>query len=225
MLSVVNNYFPDSITLAELEKRVTKRLKKMDIEPHNTLLALSTCSDEIERRIEKKFSEKWNLGFWCGGLSGQYFIGPTGTSAMIHHIPDSGNLLLIYCSHVGVTRRGKIGMVERRGMKKPTTCCGAAIGAYESQAPIDNDDQENYVKSIIAQNKSKFTDNEQQNMIMLPNIIQKQIRADVMALLADYPNVKVILVGGININTKKEDFFKLKDFGMLYNGEYRPLKF
>lgn len=222
----VQEYFPGAISLKKLEKNVTKVLKKYGIEPKNTLLSISSCADELERRLEKQFDEKWHLGFLFGGLSGFAFVaqGETGLYAALSHSPTGGNLLLIYCSHVGVSEEGIVGKVERRGIKHPDNCCGANIAAYNDKHQIPGDYQENYVKRKVNKHRHEFTHNEQQNMIELPNIIRHEIKKDIMDLLDESKTeTPVILLGGININTKNKDYFVVYQFGIYSNGKFKDL--
>lgn len=221
---IVTKYFPTAISLKKLEKRVTKVLKKLGITPNNTLLSVSSCADELERRLEKQFDEKWHLGFLYGGLAGYPFVVKTGMHAALHHVPTGGNLLLIYCSHVGVSEKGVVGKVERRGIAEPDNCCGAAIHAYKHKNPQLDDYQENYVIKTVNKHRNKFTRNEQKNMIELPNIIRHEIKKDIMNLI-DEANSKVpiVLLGGIEINTKYKDYYQVYQFGIWKNGKFIDL--
>lgn len=50
-----------------------------------------------------------------GGLGGIPFAGKTGFQAFASHVPDGGNLLILFGPHVGIDKLGKLGFVERRG--------------------------------------------------------------------------------------------------------------
>lgn len=215
-MTKVKKYFPGALTLAQLEKKVTKILKKYGIIPENTLLCFSTCADEIENKIERQFDKVWNYGFAGGGLAGFFFTQRTGFDAALAHVPDHGNMLLVYCSHVGITKKGKLGYVERRGMKNPSTCCGAAIGAYHGGEKRENDHQQNYIIDVVDQYRDQFRENEQENMVILSTIIAKQIQED---LEIPKTNIPIVLLGGININTKGEDYFQVQQFEIIKNGK------
>lgn len=49
--------------------------------------------------------------------------------AMSAHIPDDGSCLIVYGPHVGVSKGGVVGKVERRGIELVDNCCGSAIAA------------------------------------------------------------------------------------------------
>ena len=52
--------FPGALSLNQLEQRVARILSERNIVPENTLLSISSCSDEIEERLERVFDKKWN---------------------------------------------------------------------------------------------------------------------------------------------------------------------
>ncbi|KAL7457367.1 hypothetical protein ACHAXS_000399, partial [Conticribra weissflogii] len=45
------------------------------------------------------------------------------------HIPDNGFCLVVHGPHVGITKDGLIGKVERPGIALVDNCCGSAIAA------------------------------------------------------------------------------------------------
>ena len=75
-------------------------------------------------------AQRWGESFPLGGLAGIPFTGKTGWGAFTHHVPAQGNILAMYGPHVGITKDGEVGKINRPGMDKPTTACGASIGAF-----------------------------------------------------------------------------------------------
>jgi hypothetical protein len=73
----------------------------------------------------------WGHVFNLGGIAGIPFVGKTGFTAFSHHVPDDGNLFVLYAPHVGMSPQGEVGKMLRDGQNKLTTNCGAAIAAYE----------------------------------------------------------------------------------------------
>jgi hypothetical protein len=126
---LVQSKFPGAISNKELATRVTGLLEEKGFSPANTLLATSVCADELARELEDEFVVIYGTNFNLGGLSGFPFAGNTGWGAMSAHVPDNGFCLTIHGPHVGITKDGLIGKVERSGIALVDTCCGSAVAA------------------------------------------------------------------------------------------------
>ena len=74
----------------------------------------------------------WGEAFTLGGLGGVPFAGKSGVRAYLHHVPDSGRLLILFAPHVGVDGTGKVGDLHRFGQEGLATACGAAVGAFKA---------------------------------------------------------------------------------------------
>jgi len=225
----VRHHFPKAVPLDKLVRVVSSVLREHHVYPKNTLLAVSTCVDELERRLERAFSAEWNPAFMFGGLAGYPFAGLVGMIACLDHVPENGNLLLVYASHVGIDKDGTVGYVERRGIEHVETCCGSAIAAYhnrkdegEKNCDIEHF-QQNYVNSVIHRNQSSFDDDFEKDMVKLPKVVRKQIFRNIQRILPQSDEIPIILLGGININTEKHDYFQLSDFIIYRNGERHNL--
>jgi hypothetical protein len=126
---LVKSNFPGALTNSELATRVVGLLGEKGFTPDNTLLATSVCADELARELEDEFVDIYGTNFNLGGLSGFPFAGNTGWGAMSAHVPDDGYCLTIHGPHVGITKDGVIGKVERSGIALVDSCCGSAIAA------------------------------------------------------------------------------------------------
>mmetsp|Transcript_17361 Transcript_17361/g.28183 ORF Transcript_17361/g.28183 Transcript_17361/m.28183 type:complete len:316 (-) Transcript_17361:240-1187(-) len=126
---MVKKNFPGAISNKELATRVVELLDEKGFTPDNTLLATSVCADELARVLEDEFVDIYGTNFNLGGLSGFPFAGNTGWGAMSAHVPDNGYCLTIHGPHVGITKDGVIGKVERSGIALVDNCCGSAIAA------------------------------------------------------------------------------------------------
>lgn len=132
----------------------------------NTVFTQSSCPDELnhsdfDEDISLLMRQRWGEVFHLGGLAGVPFTGNTGWAAFSHHVPDGGNIFVLFAPHVGLTADGVVGKVHRPGMHHgPTTACGSAIGAYSAlkaddtaaSAPSGNmlDYQQEYVTYALA---------------------------------------------------------------------------
>jgi hypothetical protein len=101
----------------------------------NTLFAHSVCPDEINHDdgdITDELRDHFNGHFSLGGLAGIPFAGQTGFGAFAAHVPDGGNIFILFAPHCAVSEDGKVGYYHRNGQAEVSTACGAAIGAYKS---------------------------------------------------------------------------------------------
>ncbi len=92
--------------------RSSKILENLGFTPENTLFGSSICPDEINNELgdlANLLYSKWGEEFPMGGLAGIPFVGPTGYNAFSHHVPENGNILLLFGPHVSISSKGKIG--------------------------------------------------------------------------------------------------------------------
>ena len=99
------------------------------ITPLYLLFYATQNSDELARNLDDDLNKIYGHNFNLGGLSGFPFAGNTGFGAMSAHVPDNGYCLLVHGPHVGITKDGVIGKVERSGIALVDNCCGSAIAA------------------------------------------------------------------------------------------------
>jgi len=130
-----NKVFPTALLSSDLDATVASTLAKRGFAATNTLFAHSVCSDEVNNKDEQLVAlmvTRWGEGFSLGGLAGIPFAGKSGFRAYLHHVPDSGKLLVMFAPHVGIDANGRIGALERDGQSAVSKACGAAIGAYKA---------------------------------------------------------------------------------------------
>jgi len=128
-------HFPTAKPMKDMESMVFDVLSSMGVEASNTLLAESSCPDELNHDsfssdLFDMMGNRWGEVFHLGGLAGIPFTGQAGWNAFNHHVPDNGNILVVYAPHVGLTKDGVVGKVHRPGQDHSTSACGAAVGAY-----------------------------------------------------------------------------------------------
>ena len=107
--------------------------RSLGMEKGNTLFAHSVCPDEINHDdgdITDCLRDHFEGVFSLGGLAGIPFSGKTGFAAYASHVPDEGNIFVLFAPHVAISEEGNIGYYHRRGQTELTSACGAAIGAY-----------------------------------------------------------------------------------------------
>ena len=136
----IRTFFPGSVPNSVVQARVVKKLKDRGYTPLNTILGSSLCSDEIDstalslvRDLQNTLTLQKDGGvFNLGGLGGVPFVGKSGFGAFLSHVPSDGRVVILYGPHVGISNEGVVGKVERVGIEKPSTSCGAGIGAYKA---------------------------------------------------------------------------------------------
>ena len=85
--------------------------------------------------MAKLFAQYWGFNgtyFPLGGIGGAPFVGKTGFGAFSGHVPDNGNVILLFGPHIGISKDGQLGKYLRNGQSCKSTACGTVIGAYRS---------------------------------------------------------------------------------------------
>jgi hypothetical protein len=221
----VEIFFPGAISNLDLATKVVTILSEKGFTADNTLLATSLCCDELARRLEDDFVKIYGNNFNLGGLSGFPFAGNTGFGAMAAHIPDDGSCLIIYGPHVGISKMGVVGKVERSGIKLVDTCCGSAVAASNYLQGITDggatittkiqsftDFQQGAVQELILPHGKRLS-NAGNRMVELPyalydsqDILMQEI---VKKGAAGAKKNGIALLGGLQINTGPDtlDYF------------------
>ena len=132
---VQQRLFPTAMLSSDLDEAIFRSLSPRGFTSDNTLLAHSVCSDEVNDRDEELVDlmvSRWGEGFSLGGLAGLPFAGKSGFRAFLHHVPNSGRLLVLFAPHVGIDAAGRVGSLQRDGQADVSKACGAAVGAYKA---------------------------------------------------------------------------------------------
>jgi hypothetical protein len=124
---VISRAVANACPIPEVLRRTRSWLSMHSFTPENTLFANGTCRDEINSSVVKCFADHWGEQFDLAGLGGYPSAGLTGFDAYAHHVPDGGNLLVLYGPHIGVTAEGVLGIVRRSGMAHDSASCGALL--------------------------------------------------------------------------------------------------
>jgi len=101
----------------------------------NTLYGQSLGADEVNHvagELVDQMRHCWGHVFNLGGVGGIPFVGKTGFTAFSHHVPDNGNLLILYGPNIGVSPQGELGKLLRDGQTSLSSTCSSAIDAYEA---------------------------------------------------------------------------------------------
>jgi hypothetical protein len=140
--------------LAPLEDFVTWSewaLARVGFRPSNALALVALCRDELMSEALELIEGTWGRAFQLGSLAGLVLAGRTGLRAALAHVPgeDGRHRFVVFClPHVGVDADGRVGSVQRRGMYRTSTACGALAAVQarlvngESPGAVDPDDVE-----------------------------------------------------------------------------------
>ena len=221
---LVRANFPGALNNKELATRVIGLLEEKGFTPENTLMATSVCADELTRKLDDEFVDVYGTNFNLGGLSGFPFAGNTGWGAMSAHVPDDGYCLTIHGPHVGITKDGVIGKVERSGIALVDSCCGSAIAASRYlQAITDgtaginpkiqsfSDFQQGAVQELILPFGQRLAraDNRMRELPYALYDSQDILVRDIISSRSGGIKSGLALLGGIQINTSPDtlDYF------------------
>jgi len=227
MESKVTEAFPKAMTNADLVSKVTGALKEYGY-GETSLVATSLCCDEVNRVLEKDFSEHYTDNFSMGGLAGFPFGGVVSFGAMAHHIPDDGSCLIVFGPHVGIDSDGNVGSVNRRGRAAPGACCGSACAAmghvgcvHKGEAepsPVsvysDPVNQQQALVGHLLMPYAEDLEKAENPMIQLPLSLYDAQKKMMDAIVAGgcqevAGDGKIALLGGVQINTPdpESDYF------------------
>jgi len=175
----------------------------------NTIYAASLCADEIN-------SDKGHLGrlltqyyygrvFPLGGIGGAPYGGKTGFAAFSHHVPDGGNVFVLFGPHIGFSPDGEPGKFLRNGQKALSTSCGALCAAYSQcssgSMPADKKDMEqSWLREKLGP-KCQHIKEASNPMVELALQAYKVIEEEILSIVnTDFGTGNLVLLGGIQIN-------------------------
>lgn len=231
----MHKYFAGSLPSRAVVERVEEALRPFSMTTQNTIYAEATCSDEINhepRRLGAMFTDVWGSVFPMGGIGGFPYGGQAALGAFSGHVPDGGNMFLLYGPHVGVSESGEVGVVLRTGQTHCTTACGALMGIYKNclngVTPgnySDLDAQARFIHEALDERLEEISGAESPEA-MLPRVAFDVAHEQVMEMTK---NMKLgsgylVMLGGIQINTpdNMQDQFLPMHFSI--QSKYMPRK-
>jgi len=212
--TALHQHFPGAMPGVALHCRTAAILgaEKYGFTGDNTLFGVSICPDEINQQIGELadlMKNHWGEVFPLGGISGAPFVGTTGFSAFSHHVPDDGNIVILFGPHVGITEEGDIGQYLREGQSHSSSACGAVIGAYNAccagcgaaSEVNDTDMQMDWIKAQL-QPHIENVKGQSNPMAALAFQAYEMVRNKLEKIVdTKFGNGKLVLIGGIQINT------------------------
>ena len=125
-------------------------LARVGFRPSNCLALVDVCRDELMSGFQESVARVWGRPFEIGSLAAMVLVGTTGLRAALSHVPgeDGRHRFVVFVfPHIGIDE-GVIGRVQRRGLSRASTACGALAGfreqlmAGEGDFALDTDDVE-----------------------------------------------------------------------------------
>ena len=224
MYTTISEHFSSAQSITDLKTQLVTELVKRNYKLQSVLWGTSFCSDEVNNLFSPFYDLFAGPGpFHLGGISGLPFSGITGMNAFLSHVPTHGAAMILYGPHIGVSRDGTFGQVQRQNQSSPTTCCGSLVAAIESLKhsdlkPMDNllDYQQARVQQHLYQHRDEIL--EHSNPIRkATNLTYEAIHHKLLKIIDEIKkrrqHFELILVGGVVINTDWtiEDYFDLRN--------------
>ncbi|WP_343616940.1 hypothetical protein [Flavobacterium sp.] len=236
-LEIIRKYYPNALTTIDFINKIIDYVEEnLDLEPGQIMYADSICSDDVNS-IQYPVRANEFLGpFKMGGLDGFPFTGLTGMQAFASHVPDDGAVFIYYGPHIGISKEGKIGEINRFGQMHASSCCGAAHGALSKLQNNDiqpghiteMDYQMNTIEQILYHQKDKIL-NAEIPLYETTEIIYESIdkRIEELVSATQYNCRYIILVGAVLINSDSDigSFSSAKKFDVIHlkNGKRENL--
>ena len=142
---------PDAVPIDDFVTWSEWALARVGFRPSNALALVGVCRDELMEEFERAVAATWGRPFDVGALAGLVLVGRTGLSAALSHVPgeDGRHRFAAFCfPHIGIDADGTVGRVQRRGMLRASSACGALasfraeLEQGEPALGLDSDDIE-----------------------------------------------------------------------------------
>jgi len=222
-VQTVRKCFPGALEAEEVARRSKRFLvRQYQFTAENTIYGESTCPDEInhmECSLGSYLQQDWGECFQMGGIGGCPYVGKTGYDALINHVPDDGNVVIMFGPHVGISPNGEVGKYSRVGQAKLSTACGAAIAAYNAGKAGDTSDQgdQDIQQSMLKRKLGKQAGEIAKSKVPMAELAKRAynlVEEMIMEFAEPTDGFKhLVLIGGIQINMPephKEYFLPLK---------------
>ena len=143
-----------------------------------------------------------------GGLGGAPFVGKTGFGAFSGHVPDNGNVVILFGPHIAISESGELGAYQRIGQREMSHACGAVLGAYEqckhSSSKDDESDnldmQQAWLRKQVRKEIRKIKKHKeplQALMLVAYEAVKEKL---LKCVNTSFGTGKLVLIGGIQLN-------------------------
>lgn len=134
-LEVASGLFDETVSVEDFVTWSEWALARVGFRPSNCLALVDVCRDELMSGFDESVARVWGRPFEIGSLAALVFLGRTGVQAALSHVPgeDGRHRFVVFClPHLGIDEDGAVGRVQRRGMHRGSSACGALV-AFRSQ--------------------------------------------------------------------------------------------
>lgn len=213
-LKTIRKYYPNALTTEDTVNRLLDVIEEeFGLKPHQLMHADSLCCDDVNSIQYPPRAYEMLGPFHLGGLDGYPFAGLTGMGAFAHHVPEDGAIVIFYAPHIGVTKDGKIGEINRYGQSSNSTCCGAAKaglvklvnGQIQEGAITDLDYQMNTIEQILFREGERIQKADIQ-IFEATEVIYEAIdqQIDLLISRTHYPCKHLFQIGAVFINGDRD---------------------
>ena len=230
MEKTLNKEFPNAITIKELFDKIDSAIGKLGFEHNQVKTAKAICRDDSVEEIGKElFNRGYPNAFSMQTLSGLPVFGVTGMVAYYHHIPDDGLGFIIYAPHIGIDSNGRLGYLDRHGIKEPGKSCGAnhaIIGHWKKGdvGPYENDPELSGVSSRLKESKDRIL-KEKDPLLALTELEYKVGLETLSSFISkvqksEHHKYPILVFAGINIDIRSDEInrFQLRDKKLFKDG-------
>ena len=216
LFPLAQEIFPGAVTYNEMLNYIADTLLNTGFDIPKTLLGTSLCCDELNRPLEQLLSKIFDTNYSLGGMAGCPFGGTTSFRKLKSHIPDGGNAVIVYGTHVGIGTQGQVGSVERKQKEEGDLCCRSAIlaseyvgrvyhGAAPDPPPMDPMDVSQYYVQNMLQPHAERLEQSANKMVELPYVLYEEQLQLLRRIIkegseAGFPGA-IAAFGGIQLNT------------------------
>lgn len=223
-LQTILEHYPGAVSVSQLQLDIMAKLHANSWNADSAIWATSFCSDELSNNF-RIFNSAFAAPapFILGGIAGFPFAGVTGMNAFLSHVPTEGVAVILYGPHIGISKEGKVGQLNRRNQKSNTSCCGslcAAISTLKASTHHNQfDDPLEYQQERVLHHLAPHAEEilaAEYKVKVATQVAYDSIHEKMSRILSSEKVKKeehrICLVGGILINTdwEEEDFFQVR---------------
>jgi len=209
LLHTVNESFPGAMPGQKVMDKALAEMERYGIEKGNSIFGQSCCPDEINGdagHLPKLMSTYYGHSFPLGGLGGAPFAGKTGFGAFSHHVPDNGNVVIVFGPHIGFALDGEAGKFLRTGQASLSTACGALVAAYNQCMSgqgwgREPEDEQQYWLRTKLRHVCPHAAMSKHPMVEMVTKAYEVIEEEILSIVnTNFGSGNLVLLGGIQIN-------------------------